>query len=105
MTESTPTPRRKRALIGLAVGAILVVGAPLVGVLATVVQLRRAFAVTATADPSEKAKLLAEGISESMNCTAAGLVVALVALAPTILFAVRLAPPSKKQPTEHDPPK
>lgn len=98
MTEATPNPDKKRALVGVAVGASIVVGAPLVGLLATVVQLRRAFGATATADPSEKAKLLAQGISESMNCTAAGLVVSLVALVPTILFAVRLARASKKPP-------
>jgi biopolymer transport protein ExbB/TolQ len=36
-------------------------------------------------DPSQKARILAQGISEAMNCTAFGLIVAIVAL---IGFAV-----------------
>ncbi|MEO8875358.1 MAG: MotA/TolQ/ExbB proton channel family protein, partial [Polyangiaceae bacterium] len=31
-------------------------------------------------DPSQKARILAEGISEAMNCTAFGLIIAIMAL-------------------------
>ena len=49
-------------------------------------QDRRRGAVSGeSVDPSQKARILAEGISEAMNCTAFGLIVALIAL---IGFAV-----------------
>lgn len=52
----------------------------LLGLLGTVVGLIGAFAALGTADPTEKADLLSAGISEAMNCTAFGLMVAIPAL-------------------------
>ena len=50
--------------------------ATLVGLLGTILGLIHSFAGVAGVDPSMKATLLAKGISEAMNCTAFGLMVA-----------------------------
>jgi biopolymer transport protein ExbB len=50
--------------------------ATLLGLLGTVSGLIHAFSAVATANPAEKANLLAGSISEAMNCTAFGLMVA-----------------------------
>ncbi len=50
--------------------------ATLLGLLGTVSGLIGAFSAVATANPAEKANLLAGSISEAMNCTAFGLMVA-----------------------------
>ena len=50
--------------------------ATLLGLLGTVSGLIHAFTAVATANPAEKANLLAASISEAMNCTAFGLMVA-----------------------------
>jgi len=65
--------------------ALLANLAMLSGLLGTVVGLIIAFGAVANADASSKATMLAKGISEAMNCTAFGLIAALVAL---IGFAV-----------------
>ena len=65
--------------------AMLANVAMLLGLLGTIVGLINCFAAVATGDPSEKATLLAKGISEVMNCTAFGLGTAILAL---IAFAV-----------------
>jgi biopolymer transport protein ExbB len=52
----------------------------LLGLLGTVVGLIAAFAALGEADPTEKADLLSKGISEAMNCTAFGLMVAIPTL-------------------------
>jgi biopolymer transport protein ExbB/TolQ len=52
----------------------------LCGLLGTVSGLIMAFAAVANADASSKATMLAKGISEAMNCTAFGLICAIVAL-------------------------
>ena len=54
--------------------------ATLLGLLGTVIGLIGAFAALGNADPTEKADLLSRGISEAMNCTAFGLIVAIPAL-------------------------
>lgn len=56
--------------------------ATLLGLLGTISGLITSFAGAAKADPAEKATLLASGISEAMNCTAFGLIVAI----PCLLF-------------------
>ena len=76
-----------RLLAGIVGGAATLVGAPALGVLVTAFFVQRAFAAVATADPSEKARLLAEAISEAMNFTIAGIVVGIVGMA---VFAVSL---------------
>lgn len=52
----------------------------LLGLLGTVIGLIGAFAALGAADPTEKADLLSAGISEAMNCTAFGLMVAIPTL-------------------------
>lgn len=54
--------------------------ATLTGLLGTISGLITSFAGAAKADPSQKAVLLASGISEAMNATAFGLIVAIPAL-------------------------
>ena len=54
--------------------------AVLLGLLGTVIGLIGAFAALGAADPAEKADLLSAGISEAMNCTAFGLIVAIPSL-------------------------
>lgn len=54
----------------------------LLGLLGTVIGLIGSFAALGNADPAEKADLLSKGISEAMNCTAFGLLVAI----PTLLL-------------------
>jgi len=59
--------------------------ATLLGLLGTIVGLIRSFAAVASASAAEKATELARGISEAMNCTAFGLIVAISAL---LIYAV-----------------
>jgi len=54
--------------------------ATLLGLLGTIVGLIRSFAAVASASAADKATELARGISEAMNCTAFGLIVAITAL-------------------------
>jgi len=54
--------------------------AMLSGLFGTVLGLIVAFAAVANADAASKATMLAKGISEAMNCTAFGLIAAIVAL-------------------------
>lgn len=60
-------------------------GATLLGLLGTIIGMIRSFAAVASADPASKATMLALGISEAMNCTAFGLIVAIPAL---FLYAI-----------------
>jgi biopolymer transport protein ExbB/TolQ len=57
------------------------------GLLGTVSGLITSFGAVSgeSVDPSQKARILAEGISEAMNCTAFGLIVAIIGL---VAFAV-----------------
>jgi biopolymer transport protein ExbB/TolQ len=54
--------------------------ATLIGLLGTITGLIKSFGAVAQADPAEKSAMLAKGISEAMNCTAFGLVVAIPSL-------------------------
>lgn len=54
--------------------------AMLSGLLGTVTGLIKSFGAVAGVDPSAKATMLAKGISEAMNCTAFGLIVAITGL-------------------------
>ena len=54
--------------------------ATLLGLLGTIVGLIHAFAAVANANPADKATILANSISEAMNCTAFGLATAIPAL-------------------------
>ncbi len=60
--------------------AMLGNAAMLAGLLGTVSGLIRCFEAVATVNPADKATILAEGISEAMNCTGFGLFVAIPSL-------------------------
>jgi biopolymer transport protein ExbB len=72
----------ENALLDNRVGFLSMLGnvATLTGLLGTITGMIRSFAAVAYANPSDKAALLAQGISEAMNCTAYGLIVAIPAL-------------------------
>ncbi len=88
--------KANKTLRWLICSAAVVVVAPFIGLGLSLLFLRRAFDGTASVDPSDKAKFLAEGISESMNMTACGVVVSCLGLVPTIIFALRLHRESKQ---------
>jgi biopolymer transport protein ExbB/TolQ len=75
---------------GLLISGIIAVVAPVVGLLSTVLFLRGAFHANASVPPSDKARVLADGISGAMNGTALGLGVSLIAVVFAVVFAVRL---------------
>ena len=54
--------------------------ATLCGLIGTITGMIKSFGAAANADASRKASLLAEGISEAMNCTAFGIGVAIIGL-------------------------
>jgi len=64
------------------IGFLAVIGnvATLTGLLGTITGLIRSFAAVANADAATKAAELTKGISEAMNCTAFGLIVAVPAV-------------------------
>jgi biopolymer transport protein ExbB len=72
----------ENALIDRRTGFLTMIGnvSTLLGLLGTITGMIRSFAAVAYANPSEKAALLSAGISEAMNCTAYGLIVAIPAL-------------------------
>jgi biopolymer transport protein ExbB len=65
--------------------AVLSNGATLLGLLGTIGGMIRCFEGVAHVDPAQKATVLAEGISEAMNCTWFGLLTGIIAL---FLFGV-----------------
>ncbi len=81
--------RRNKNFLGLLVSGVFVVAAPLVGLALTNFKLQSAFREVASVDPSRKAALLADRISQSMAGAAWGLVVSIFALVPAVVFAVR----------------
>lgn len=54
--------------------------ATLLGLLGTISGMIHSFAAVANANPADRATMLSKGISEAMNCTAFGLIVAIPAL-------------------------
>lgn len=73
----TEVPQIERRLSFLAVIGNV---STLLGLLGTITGLIQSFAAVANADPVTKAALLTTGISEAMNCTAFGLIVAVPAV-------------------------
>ncbi|MCC6277110.1 MAG: MotA/TolQ/ExbB proton channel family protein [Oligoflexia bacterium] len=75
-------------LIDRRVGFLAMFGnvATLLGLLGTIVGMIHSFAAVASASPSDRAILLSKGISEAMNCTAFGLIVAIPALVAFAFF-------------------
>jgi biopolymer transport protein ExbB/TolQ len=74
---------RESPRIEMRTGYLAMLGnvATLLGLLGTIVGLIGAFGAVANANPADKATILANSISEAMNCTAFGLIVAIPALA------------------------
>lgn len=72
----------ENALLDRRVGFLAMFGnvATLTGLLGTITGMIKSFAAVSYANPAEKAALLAAGISEAMNATAYGLIVAIPAL-------------------------
>ncbi len=64
--------------------------ATLIGLLGTIVGLIISFGSISAADPAQKAEMLSRGISEALNCTAFGLVVAIPSLVFFGFFQVRV---------------
>lgn len=73
------------------IGFLAVIGnvATLMGLLGTITGLIQSFAAVANADAATKAAKLTHGISEAMNCTAFGLIVAVPAVILYSLFQNR----------------
>lgn len=63
--------------------------ATLLGLLGTISGMIHSFAAVANASPADRATLLSQGISEAMNCTAFGLIVAIPALVAYAVFQNR----------------
>jgi len=64
--------------------------ATLIGLLGTIVGLILSFGSISAADPAQKAEMLSRGISEALNCTAFGLIVAIPSLVFFGFFQVRV---------------
>lgn len=62
----------------------------LVGLLGTIIGLIRSFSGVAEADAATKAAELSKGISEALNCTAFGLLVAIIAIVAYGFFQIRI---------------
>ena len=62
----------------------------LIGLVGTILGMITAFRGVSDADDANKAKLLSEGISEALNCTAFGLIVAVLAIAAYGVFQHRI---------------
>jgi len=62
----------------------------LVGLLGTIIGLIKAFGGVAEADAATKAAHLSKGISEALNCTAFGLLVAIIAITAYGFFQIRI---------------
>jgi hypothetical protein len=81
-------PARHRQVVAWVVWGALAAG--LVGLAATVASLVHAFGHVAEVDPALKAKVLAQSISDAMNCVAAGLAVQYVACAVGLIAGWKL---------------
>jgi biopolymer transport protein ExbB len=64
--------------------------ATLIGLVGTITGMIKAFKGVAAAGAAEKAAMLSKGISEALNCTAFGLVVAIIAILSYGYFQVRV---------------
>ncbi len=65
--------------------------ATLVGLFGTIVGLIHSFGAVSKVDPGEKAAKLSQGIAEALNCTAFGLMVAIVAIVAYGYFQIRVS--------------
>lgn len=72
---------------------VVLFAAPVIGLVVTVSLIAHAYSVVASpaVDPSQKARLLAEGISEAMNGAVFGGIICVLAIIPTVFYVVRVA--------------
>lgn len=63
----------------------------LIGLVGTIIGMITAFRGVSSADDAKKAELLSEGISEALNCTAFGLIIAVLAIAAYGIFQHRIS--------------
>jgi len=82
---------KRFAVLSLCAGGVTVV----IGLVGTVLGLGHAFSAVASVDPSRKATLLAEGISEAMNATAFGLGACVIPFAVAVVLLLRRSPPAQ----------
>lgn len=61
------------------------------GLLGTIIGMITSFRAVAAADPAQKAEELSKGISHALNCTAFGLLIAIVAIVAYGYFQVRIS--------------
>ena len=82
--------RRKGLAVRTRIIAVVVATSAVLGALGTLIGLVKAFGAVGgeSIDPSQRARILAEGLSEAMNCTALGVVV-WVPSAIALIFATR----------------
>jgi biopolymer transport protein ExbB len=64
--------------------------AVLAGLLGTIIGMIGSFRAVSAADPAEKAAKLSEGISHALNCTAFGLLIAIIAIVAYGYFQLRI---------------
>lgn len=64
--------------------------AVLAGLLGTIIGMITSFRAVSAADPAEKAQKLSEGISHALNCTAFGLLVAIISIVAYGYFQLRI---------------
>lgn len=86
------SPARGRYIVKSLVAGGLTLTA---GLLGTVLGLRGAFSAVGSVEPSRKATMLAQGISEAMNATAFGIVACVVPFAVALILLLgRPRPPA-----------
>ncbi len=64
--------------------------AVLIGLVGTIFGLIKAFGAVSEADPSTKAAILSQGISHALNCTAFGLIVAIISIVSFGIFQLKI---------------
>lgn len=72
----------------LVTGGGLFFGLPALGGGASLIMMSRGFATVGDADPAQKAHILAENISTSINCAIAGVALGVVVGLPLALFGL-----------------
>lgn len=90
---------QKRTSLALRLVSMVVVLAALFGAAGTCLGIIRAFTAVGgeRIDPSQKARLLAQGIARAMNCTALGLIVWFPS---TLALLLVTRPPKERPPVE-----
>ena len=84
-------PTSKNAhIVGLTVGSIMTVAAPMFGLIATIFSVRRAFAASTITTSPNPAHDLAEGISTSMNHIVLGMVFSALGFLVAVVLGARL---------------